>query len=112
MHLDPLLFQLGSLLLLADSRIRFPKPQGPRSVHHDSVCPNLSSRGLTSIDVKDGEIKECEVEGIEKGKVVLVKTNGKVTALNANCTHYGAPLAKGVVTPNGRIVCPWHGGEQ
>jgi len=33
----------------------------------------------------------------------------QVHALNANCTHYGAQLKNGVVTPEGRLTCPWHG---
>jgi len=66
-------------------------------------------KGLTSIDLKDGQLKEVEVEGLEKGKVLLAKHDGQVHALSANCTHYGAPLAKGVLTPNGRLTCPWHG---
>lgn len=67
-------------------------------------------KGLTSIDLKNGEKKEAEVEGIEKGKVLLVKVNNQVHATSSNCTHYGAPLVKGVVTGDGRLTCPWHGG--
>ncbi|KAJ9668451.1 Apoptosis-inducing factor 1 [Coniosporium apollinis] len=66
-------------------------------------------KGLTSIDLKNGEKKEAEVEGIEKGKVLLVKVNDQVHATSSNCTHYGAPLVKGVVTGDGRLTCPWHG---
>lgn len=53
---------------------------------------------------------EVEVEGIEEGKVLLVKLDDKVHALSPKCTHYGAPLKNGVVTSDGRITCPWHGG--
>lgn len=59
--------------------------------------------------LKNGSKQEAEVEGIEKGKVLLLKTNGKVHAMSANCTHYGAPLVKGVIGGD-RITCPWHGG--
>ncbi|CAG8145883.1 unnamed protein product [Penicillium nalgiovense] len=52
---------------------------------------------------------EAEVEGIEEGKVLLVKLDDKVHALNTQCTHYGAPLKNGVVTEDGRLTCPWHG---
>lgn len=69
-------------------------------------------KGLSSLsEIKDLDIKEAEVEGIEKGKVVVVNVGGELHALNANCTHYGAPLAKGVVRPDGRLTCPWHGGK-
>jgi nitrite reductase/ring-hydroxylating ferredoxin subunit len=54
---------------------------------------------------------EAEVEGIEEGKVLLVKLDDKVHALNTRCTHYGAPLKNGVVTEDGRLTCPWHGGK-
>ncbi|RDL40332.1 Uncharacterized protein BP5553_00311 [Venustampulla echinocandica] len=66
-------------------------------------------KGLTSLDLKPGEKKEVEVEGIEEGKVLLCNVAGKVSALGAKCTHYGAPLVKGVLTGDGRITCPWHG---
>lgn len=67
-------------------------------------------KGLTSLDLKNMEKREVEVEGIEKGKVLLAKVGDKVHALTSNCTHYGAPLVKGVLTPDGRLTCPWHGG--
>ncbi|KUJ18109.1 uncharacterized protein LY89DRAFT_684033 [Mollisia scopiformis] len=66
-------------------------------------------KGLSSLDLKPGEKREVEVEGIEEGKVLLCNVGGKTTALGSKCTHYGAPLVKGVLTGDGRITCPWHG---
>ncbi|KAM0550840.1 hypothetical protein ACHAPJ_008704 [Fusarium lateritium] len=66
-------------------------------------------KGLSSLSLSPGSKQEVEVEGIEEGKVLLVNNGGKVQALGAKCTHYGAPLAKGVLTNDGRITCPWHG---
>lgn len=68
-------------------------------------------KGQSNLDLKEGEKIECEVEGIEGGKVVLVRVPGQkeIRALNANCTHFGAPLKNGVLTPDGRLTCPWHG---
>jgi nitrite reductase/ring-hydroxylating ferredoxin subunit len=68
-------------------------------------------KGLSSLDLKPGEKREIEVEGIEEGKVLLCNVGGKTTALGSKCTHYGAPLVKGVLTGDGRITCPWHGGK-
>lgn len=56
------------------------------------------------------EKRECEVEGIQDGTVLVIKYDGEVHCLSPRCTHYGAPLKMGVVAPNGRITCPWHGG--
>ncbi|PMD66116.1 uncharacterized protein K444DRAFT_659333 [Hyaloscypha bicolor E] len=66
-------------------------------------------KGLSSLDLKPGEKREVEVNGIEEGKVLLCNVGGKVTALGSKCTHYGAPLVKGILTADGRITCPWHG---
>ncbi|KAL3422534.1 monodehydroascorbate reductase [Phlyctema vagabunda] len=66
-------------------------------------------KGLSALDLKPGEKREVEVEGVEEGKVLLVNVGGKTTALGSKCTHYGAPLIKGVLTGDGRITCPWHG---
>lgn len=68
-------------------------------------------KGLSKLELNDLDKVEAEVEGIEGGKVLLVRIGDEVSALNANCTHYGAPLKNGVVTPEGRLTCPWHGGE-
>ena len=67
-------------------------------------------KNATSLDLKNGEKQEFEVEGIENGKVLVCKINDKVHALSSNCTHYGAPLKLGVLTPAGRLTCAWHGG--
>ena len=68
-------------------------------------------KDLTSLNLKNGELREVEVEGIEKGKVLLVKQGSQTHAMSSNCTHYGAPMKKGVLTPDGRLTCPWHGGN-
>lgn len=68
-------------------------------------------KGLSGLELQDGQKQEVEVEGVEGAKVLLAKVGGQVHALSSKCTHYGAPLAKGVLTGDGRITCPWHGGE-
>lgn len=67
-------------------------------------------KDLASVSLKPGEKKEVEVEGVEGGKVLLVNSAGSVQALGSRCTHYGAPLVKGILTDSGRLTCPWHGG--
>ncbi|KAI0926250.1 hypothetical protein AcW1_008468 [Taiwanofungus camphoratus] len=62
---------------------------------------------LDDAELKDGEMKQVDFEG--EGKVLLSRLGDKVHATSAFCTHYGAPLAKGVLTADGRVVCPWHG---
>jgi len=44
----------------------------------------------------------------DAGKILLVKQNGKLSAIGSKCTHYGAPLNTGALG-NGRVRCPWHG---
>jgi nitrite reductase/ring-hydroxylating ferredoxin subunit len=74
------------------------------------MAKEFKLKDVTSLNLKNGEKKEVEVEGVEGGKVLLLKVQDKVHATSANCTHFGAPLAKGVLTPEGRLTCPWHGG--
>jgi nitrite reductase/ring-hydroxylating ferredoxin subunit len=67
-------------------------------------------KDLTSLDLKPGEKKEIELEGLDS-KVLLLNAGGQVQAIGPRCTHYGAPLVKGVLSTNGRLTCPWHGGS-
>ncbi|KDQ56956.1 hypothetical protein JAAARDRAFT_35554 [Jaapia argillacea MUCL 33604] len=60
---------------------------------------------LDEAELQDGQMKEVP---FSDGKVLLSRLGDKVHATSAFCTHYGAPLAKGVLTADGRVVCPWH----
>ncbi|XP_069802371.1 apoptosis-inducing factor 3-like isoform X1 [Dendropsophus ebraccatus] len=56
-------------------------------------------------DLQDGEMREFEVQG---QSVLLVRNNGVFSAVGNKCSHYGAPLSKGVLVGD-RVRCPWHG---
>ncbi|KAJ5180832.1 Apoptosis-inducing factor 1 [Penicillium capsulatum] len=67
-------------------------------------------KDLSSLaDLGPNDKLECEIEGIQDGKVLVLKHNDQAHALSPRCTHYGAPLKGGVVSPDGRLTCPWHG---
>merc|ERR1712000_42389 len=66
-------------------------------------------KGVTSLSLNEGDKQEVEVEGVEGGKVLLVNAAGTIQAVGSKCTHYGAPLMKGVMSKAGRLTCPWHG---
>ncbi|XP_037068458.1 apoptosis-inducing factor 3-like [Pollicipes pollicipes] len=57
-------------------------------------------------ELEDDEMRICDLAG--EGRILVVKHQGQISALGTKCSHYGAPLDKGVVS-NGRIRCPWHG---
>lgn len=69
---------------------------------------------LTSLrslnDLKEGELTEVNLTSQEDTKLLVVKFRGKAHAMTANCTHFGANLSKGVLAPDGKLTCPWHGG--
>ncbi|KAL8904370.1 MAG: hypothetical protein Q9207_003322 [Kuettlingeria erythrocarpa] len=73
------------------------------------MAQEFQIKGLSTLDLKNGEKREVEVEGIEGGKVLLAKLGSTTHAMSSNCTHYGAPLKLGVLTPEGRLTCAWHG---
>ena len=55
-------------------------------------------------DLKNGQMRQIAVED---SQILLSKINDKFYAVSAFCTHYGAPLEKGILCGE-RIVCPWH----
>jgi apoptosis-inducing factor 3 len=55
-------------------------------------------------DLQNGQMQQITVNDSE---ILLTKIDNKFYATGAFCSHYGAPLAKGIL--NGEtIVCPWH----
>ena len=65
--------------------------------------PDLE-QGVAASDVREG----APLLGHAAGEpVVLVRDGGQVHAVAATCTHYGGPLAEGLVF-DGAIHCPWH----
>lgn len=75
-----------------------------------NMSQDYKLKDLSKLDLNLGEKREVEVEGIEGGKVLLCNVNGSISAVGSKCTHYGAPMVKGILTPDGRVTCPWHGG--
>lgn len=61
---------------------------------------------LDDAELQDGQMKEV---AFENGNVLLSRLGDKIHATSAYCTHYGAPLSTGVLSSDGRVVCPWHG---
>eukprot|EP01098_Paradermamoeba_levis_P014106 TRINITY_DN6626_c0_g5_i1.p1 TRINITY_DN6626_c0_g5~~TRINITY_DN6626_c0_g5_i1.p1 ORF type:complete len:621 (+),score=214.68 TRINITY_DN6626_c0_g5_i1:223-1863(+) len=57
-------------------------------------------------DFPAGQMKEVNVN--EDLKILVGRTEtGKLFASGAKCSHYGAPLVKGVLKGE-RVTCPWH----
>jgi len=59
---------------------------------------------VLTAELAEGDLKRVLVE---EQPVLLFKLNGKIQAVGAVCSHYGAPLNQGRVVEN-TIECPWH----
>ncbi len=65
--------------------------------------PDLS-QGISLSDLTDGG----QLLGHSDGEAVLVVRRGEeIFAIGATCTHYGGPLAEGLVVGE-TVRCPWH----
>ncbi|KAJ3006642.1 hypothetical protein HKX48_009540 [Thoreauomyces humboldtii] len=67
----------------------------------------------TPNDLSNGQMRSIPVGPSTSDKpaptVLVSKIKDKVYATSSKCTHFGAPLDKGVLTLDGRVTCPWHG---
>ncbi len=59
--------------------------------------------------LKADELKPGDLKAVQAGdqEVLLTNVDGEISALYPKCTHYGAPLADGVLNGQ-RLICPWH----
>ena len=67
----------------------------------------MSAQRVSVCQVSDLEVGEMRQFSVAGKEILLAKTESGISAIAAHCSHYGAPLAKGILH-NGRIVCPWH----
>src|SRR5690606_32090254 len=73
------------------------------SEHGGAEGPELE-QGVELSELREGEPFAARVGG---EPVVLVRRGAEVMAIGASCTHYGGPLAEGLVVGD-TIRCPWH----
>ena len=60
--------------------------------------------GFSIRDLRDGSMKLGHVDDEE---LLLVRRGDEFFAVAAHCTHYGGPLAEGLIV-DGTVRCPWH----
>ncbi|MEM6785505.1 MAG: FAD-dependent oxidoreductase, partial [Bacteroidota bacterium] len=68
------------------------------------TAATTSVRVAAVSDLAEGEMKEIEIADT---KLLLSNVGGQFFATSAFCTHYGAPLATGVLA-GPKVICPWH----
>jgi nitrite reductase/ring-hydroxylating ferredoxin subunit len=75
------------------NRLRMSKGEEPRF-----------QRVANKKDIKEGSLLGVEIEG---NNIVLAMINGQVFAMDAICSHQGAPLEEGTLEGY-NLTCPWH----
>ena len=92
---------------------------GFREVKKDNIKFNVKhSSSLTGSNEWNGFVMVCDLNEIEedrakmfcveKERIAVYKTGGKLFAVNNVCKHQNGPLGEGKVI-DGCITCPWHG---
>jgi NADPH-dependent 2,4-dienoyl-CoA reductase/sulfur reductase-like enzyme/nitrite reductase/ring-hydroxylating ferredoxin subunit len=67
------------------------------------VGPDLAA-GIPADDLREGEMLAGHVGD---QTVLLTRQGAEVSAIDGTCTHYGGPLAEGLVVGD-TVRCPWH----
>lgn len=50
---------------------------------------------------------ELKVGEGKQDKILITRYQGKLHAVGAYCTHFGAPLVNGILFDD-KVLCPWH----
>ena len=62
------------------------------------------TQGVAAADIAEGKMLAGRVGG---EAVLIARSKGVLYAIGAECTHYHAPLADGLIV-DGAVRCPWH----
>ena len=73
------------------------------STQSDALGPDLAI-GISSKDLPDGGMLAGHVD---KDPVLLARYGEEIFAIGATCSHYGGPLAQGLMVED-TVRCPWH----
>src|SRR5687767_9578182 len=74
------------------------------AAHEDVPAGPDLTHGIAASDLTDGGL----IQGRVGDAAVLVARRGsEIFAIGANCTHYGGPLAQGLMVDD-TVRCPWH----
>lgn len=82
---------------------------GTREVKKDNLKYTLQKNGFVLVcHVDDIEEDRAKMFCIDKDRIAVYKTQGKLFAVNNVCKHQNGPLGEGKIV-DGCITCPWHG---
>jgi NADPH-dependent 2,4-dienoyl-CoA reductase/sulfur reductase-like enzyme/nitrite reductase/ring-hydroxylating ferredoxin subunit len=73
------------------------------STQSDAPGPDLA-KGISINEVPDGHLL---LGHVDKDPVLLARRGDEVFAIDATCSHYGGPLAQGLMVED-TVRCPWH----
>nr|CAI5832079.1 unnamed protein product [Callosobruchus analis] len=98
-NVHPYIRKFSKIMGCSSSTLQINKPLGsPAEDYVEGVVCQVT-------DLNENEPKTFD---LNEKKVLLIKQNGKISALGTKCTHYGAPLVSSAVG-DGRLRCQWHG---
>lgn len=80
-----------------------PPPSFAVEGHPDLIDVEIAGAS----DLDDGMMMELKVGAGKKDNVLITRYQGKLYAIGAYCSHFGAPLVNGVLFDD-KVLCPWH----
>lgn len=82
---------------------------GIKEIKKDLTRFDLKKNGFVLVcDLHDIDENKAKMFCLDKERIAVFKTNGKLFAVNNVCKHQSGPLGEGKII-DGCIVCPWHG---
>ena len=76
-------------------------------VSHDAGNDTIDVEIQGASSLEDGTMMEVKVGEGKQDKVLVTRFGGKLYAIGAFCSHFGAPLINGVLFDD-KVLCPWH----